>query len=219
MATSGVTAFSNTARDLITQAMREAKIISGNGTPKAPEMVDMIFRLNSLLKGWQAKGVNLWRETNGTLTIPGGQASGTLPIGVRDVTTASLVMSATLTRPLQQLTREEYNSIPNVAAVGTPSCYYVSRQRDAVEIYVWPVSATDMDFTVDYDRVVETVTDGSETVDFPAEYTDCLVANLAVRACQAFGAELTQELFSRAQMLEQLMLDSDRPKSYFVEYN
>lgn len=216
MATSGVTAFSNTAREYITQALREARIISSNGTPKASEMTDMIFRLNAVLKSWQANGVNLWRETNGTVTIPGAQASGTLPVGVRDVTSARLVLSATNERPLAQITREEFNEIPNKAAVGSPSCYYVSRQRDAAEIYVWPVSSTDMELSVDYDRVVETVTNETQTIDLPEEWADLLVATLAVRACQMFGATLDAELAARYQRLELAMFDSDRPKSYFV---
>ncbi len=215
MATSGVTAFSNTARDYITQAMKEARILSSNGSPKASELVDMIFRLNLVLKSWQANGVNLWRETNGTLTIPGAQASGTLPVGVRDVTSARLVLS-TYERPLAQITREEYNEIPNKDSVGSPSCYYVSRQRDAAEIYVWPVSATDMELKVDYDRIAETVTDGTETVDLPEEWADLLIATLAVRACQMFGAPLDAELAARYQGLERAMFDSDRPRSYFV---
>ncbi|RYG90113.1 MAG: hypothetical protein EON59_00605 [Alphaproteobacteria bacterium] len=216
MATSGETAFSLTARDFVRHALLDAKVLPAGTEPDATELEDCITRLNMMLKTWASKGAGLWRSTNDTATITGGVASVLLSPGIREVSDARVVVSAAYHRQLGKWGRADYQSLPNKTAVGTPSVFYVDRQRDAARLYVWPVPATDTTLSIDCDRQIETITDASETIDVPEEYSEAVMLNLALRCAPLFGPDLGQVQSMRAMELEQQLLDDGRPDSYFM---
>jgi len=85
-------------------------------------------------------------------------------------------------------------------------------------LYVWPVPAANITLEIDYQRAVEIVTDGGETLDIRPEFTESVQANLALRCFGIFQqGPVSPELVMRAQKLEREMLDADRPGSYFLE--
>jgi hypothetical protein len=86
------TSFTMTARDMVTQAMREIGVIASGEQPTADEMADGILRLNSMLKAWAAKGLNLWRDTRDTIDFAAGVSSAILP-GALSVGSARLVQN------------------------------------------------------------------------------------------------------------------------------
>lgn len=221
MTTSGVTAWSLTANDIIRAAMQELAIIDPGTDPDADEFVDCLTRLNAMLKSWQMKGVSLSREQSITLTTTAATPEIELEtgsqLGVRAISSARLVVSATNERRLWPLDRTTYLNLPNKTAAGQPTSYYLDRQRDSAILYLWPVSATVATIKLDYDRIIETVTANVETLDIRQEFQEAVYANLAVRIAGIFGQQPGQELVARAMYLEQQMLDSDRPDSYRFE--
>jgi len=217
MTTSGITAWSLTAGDIIKAALGEIATIDPGSDPTTEEQSDCLLRLNGMLKSWALKGVSLYRETSATIATAAATASVTLNAGIRSISSARLVVSATNERPLWPFNRSEYLSLPNKAAVGRPTIYYLDRQRDAAVIYFWPVSATIASIKLDYDRVPETVTLGTQTVDIREELQETVYANLAVRVAGIFGQSPPPELVARAQSLEMQMLDAERPDSYTFE--
>jgi hypothetical protein len=221
MPTSGITSWPLTAEEIVTQAMFELGAISSGETPSGEEMSDGLTRLNAMLKSWQGEG-NLYREASGTLTLLANTASGTLPQGVRDVSSVRHQVSATYNRQLAEWNRGEYMRLPNRAATGSPTAYYVGRTIDGVVITVWPVPATSITLELDYYRTSETVTDPSETVDVPEEWQEALILGLASRCASMFGTtridpNTVQRIDERASALYQRLLDRDRPDSYIFE--
>lgn len=219
MTTSGVTAWSLTAADIVKAAMGEIATIDPGSDPTSDELASCLLRLNGMLKSWSLKGVSLYRETSATITTTAAVASVTLNAGIRAISSARLVVTATNERPLWPWTRSEYLSLPNKAAVGQPTIYYLDRQRDAAVIYFWPVSATVASIKLDYDRIPETVVASDETLDIREELQETVYANLAVRIAGIFGQTPGPELASRAQMLEMQMFDAERPDAYRFEYD
>jgi hypothetical protein len=216
MTTSGVTAWSMTAREHIVAALRDARVIGSGAEPTADELDDSLVRFNGLLKSWSAKA-NLFRNAELSVTTIGGTASVTLNAAVRDVSAVRHVLSATSHRPLSPWNRTEYFSLPNRTTAGNPSAYYLDRQRDAAVLYLWPVPATAQTLKLDYSRKAETITDASETVDIPEEWQEAVWKNLAVECAEMFGATLSPRYLAKAEMLYQQFLDSDRPDSYYFE--
>lgn len=219
MATSGVTAHPMTALDMVTEALVELGIIESGETPDASDLERGIARLNALLKSWQAKGVNLWREQDTSITVTGGTATVSLSAGIRNVFAARHVLSATNERVLGRLERDEYLSLPNKATVGNPHCFYVGTGTGGLTLYVWPVPSTNQTLKIDNERIVETVTAGTEEIDLPEDYYECAWMNLAVRMAPMFGnidPLRLGEIKSRAGMLERDMLDEDRPSSIMM---
>lgn len=213
MPTSGVTAWSLTARDIITAALQENAIVGLGRTPTAAESEACMVRLNGLLKSWS---LGTYHETTGTVTVTANDASGTLAAGIRRIISARLELTST-ERQLAEWNRDDYLILPNKAASGDPTIFYQSRQLAGVTLYVWPVPTTNKTLHIDYERVPETVTALTETVDFPERYQEALYANLAMRCSGLFGVPLNAELVARAQRLEREMLDAERPDSYKFE--
>jgi hypothetical protein len=220
MSTSGVTAWSLTARDIVTAAMQEIGVTGLGETPEASEMAKGLQCLNAMLKSWQTEG-NLFREA--TADVTADDASTTLAAGIRSVNSVRLLQSGGTDRLLYPWTRTDYLSLPNKAAEGNPSIYYVERGRTGVILYVWPVPTANATIRVDYARIIETVTDASEEVDVPEEWQETVIAGLASRLAPIFGVTRTdpgtvQRIDARAAELYRRMLDADRPDAYRFTY-
>jgi hypothetical protein len=224
MTTSGVTTWPLTAGQLCRQAALELGVLESGGELSPEELDDCIVRLNGMIKSWSTKA-NLFRETTGTVTLPPDTASGTLPQGVRDISAARLVISATNERPLSPWNRAQYYAFPNRGASGSPTVYYFEKGISGTTLFVWPVPTVSTDIKIDYSRTAETVTDASETVDLPEEWQETILKGLATRIANMFGSLRTdpatvQKVAAEAAVLEQQMFDLDRPDSYFLEpYN
>jgi len=216
MTTSGTTAWTVTAGDIIKTAM--GPILDPGADPEAGEMEDCLVHLNGLLKSWQGRGVGLSHQATGTITTAPGDASGTIDGAIRSISSAWLVVSATQDRPLFPIDRTQYLRLPNKVQVGSPTMFYFSRQRDAPELHLWPVSATAATIRIDYDRIVETVTALTETIDIRAELFEAVWTNLATMIAPAvFGVPCPPKIEARAQILEAQMLDAERPDVYRFE--
>jgi len=217
--TSGVISSNMTAGEMMSLAMQEIGAIGAGEQPTGEEYEAMLPRLNFMLKSWQAKGCNLWRETDGTMTIPANTASGALSPIVIDVM-AARVVDGINEIPLQRWEAGEYRQIPNKAQTGRPVAYYIDKQRDAVNMFVWPVPVVDTDIKIDYARVIEDVTTTTDNLDIPQQWIETVYVNLAARCAALFGAtridpNTVGEVKQRAAMLETDLLDMDRPSSVF----
>ncbi len=202
-------------------AMQDLGALGSGEQPSAEEYMDMMDRLNWLLKSWQADGCNLWRETEDTASFTTGTATVTLDPIVIDVIEARLIQSSTFERPLQRWERGEYMAIPNKANPGFPTAYYLNKQRDSVTMTVWPVPSQNMDVKYTYARVIEDVTDPNETLDVPQQWAETVWTNLAVRCATMFGASrldpaAVAQVTQRAAVLEDKLMSQDRPASVFL---
>lgn len=215
MTTSGTTDFSLTARDIVTTALEENGIIALGTEPTADELAACIRRMNGMLKTWQGQGI-VWKQETITQAIDADEASVELPAYVRGVNGCRYIESATNERQMRRFERDEYYSLPNKAAAGTPTVYYYARRTAADVLYVWPVPSANYSLKLDIDRKLDTVTNAGQTVDIPEELTETVYSALAVRCAGVFGAEITQELDRRAAILERQMSDNYRPASYFM---
>jgi len=215
MATSGVYTFELTARDIVTQALREIKVIPAGGQPDASEMSDGILALNGMLKSWQTED-SLWREAQDTIVAPAGNPSVALAPSTRNVTDVRMQVDPGYQRPMQMWQRADYMQVPNKTVTGQPLCFYFSQQRGTAELFLWPIPSVDTTLLVDSIQGIQTVTDPGQTVDVPDDWQEAVWTNLAVRMGHSYGAELSQELIARAGRTYQTLLDMDRPESYFM---
>src|SRR3712207_1356320 len=112
MPTSGVTAWSLTAREHVTTALQDARVISLGEEPAAEELAACLRRFNGMLKSW-ARASSLWLEQTVEVTITGGDGSLALDAGIKDVISARVSVSATHERPLARWERDEYYILSN----------------------------------------------------------------------------------------------------------
>jgi hypothetical protein len=217
MTTSSTTAWSMTARDHVVQALKKGRIISSGEVPTADEMADCTVEFNGLLKSWGAKASNLWRDVTAPATVDAGNPEVALEDDVADVTAVRVVISATNQRQLFRWERDQYQMLPNKAASGSPTIYYVSESIGAPSLFVWPVPPADTTLSIDYLRMPETITDPGQTVDFPERYQEALYTNLAVNCWGLFRDEDPPAwLTAKAAILERELLDASRPAAYWL---
>jgi hypothetical protein len=221
MATSGTISSQLLVSEIIQAAMVELGLLSPGESPTAEETQDGIRVLNWMFKSWPARGLNLWRETQGEVVFPAATATVAMDPFCLDVVEARFVQSTTFERPLARWESGQYRQLPNKAQPGYPVAFYPDKQTGTLSLTLWPVPVADATIRFTYSRVPEDVTDGAETVDAPQEWTELVYVALAARLVQTFGVNradptTAQIIAQRAAALEQSMLDQDRPASVFM---
>ena len=78
MATSGSINYARNRDQLIDTSLKLLGVLGEGETASANAVTDMSVLLNSMVKGWQAQGVNLWREDEAVIFLTDGTAEYTL---------------------------------------------------------------------------------------------------------------------------------------------
>jgi hypothetical protein len=225
MATSGSTNYSLTRNDIITEALELIGVVAGGETPSATDVATADRSLNMMVKGWQAKGIQLWRQTEGSLTATALAASFTMGTGgdftsrPLRITSARLSISGIET-PLREMSRAEYFDMPLKTATGRPTGYYYDPALTLGKIYLWPTVATGVTATLkfSYQRSLEDFDAAGDEPDFPQEWLECIAYNLAVRLAPKFGATISQEVAGVAiESLDDLMGWDREPASIYFQ--
>ena len=182
----------------------------------------MLTRLTWMLKSWQANGCNLWRQEEGEAVFAIGEKTVELDPRCIDVIEARFQQSAVFQLSMQRWELGEYTRIPNKDTPGpTPLAFYLRKLVDSVTMTLWPVPTQETTILYTYARVIEDVTDLNQALDVPQQWMETVWMNLAARCATMFGATrldpgAVQIVNTRAAMLEQALMDQDRPASVFL---
>lgn len=187
MAVSNSTDFTQTAQELIVDALAELGVLAEEEPLEAVDLNRGLRTLTRMLKAWQVDGVMTWTMTAGTLALVQGQEDYVFGAG-GDFTTVPLDISdmeinrGTNDLPMYRLSREEYRELPNKTAQGYPTQFYYDRQRSGGTLYVWPApDATGGTLKFTYRRLIMDMDAGANNIDLPQEWHDAIVYGLASR--------------------------------------
>ena len=201
--------FSQTARDVVTGAMRDLGIIPLSENPDAAELDYGVDQLNLMLKGLAAEGLTPWTDSEATAVVLAGTNTVTLDPRPVEVSDARVVDS--FERYMQRWTGGEYADIPNKAQVGVPVAYEILHTPSTVQMRVWPVPQSDTTIAYSYQRVIEDV-DANTPLDVPQLWAEAIREMLKARLT-AFGP-VPDIVNARAEMMKRKLLDYSRPESY-----
>lgn len=222
MTTSGLISGTMTARDVCTTAAQELCAYSAGESLEAADGAEMMKRLNWMLKSWQALGCNLWREEEGVAVFAIGEKTVELDPRCIDVLEARFQQSSVFQLQMQRWELGEYQRVPNKDQPGsTPLAFYLRKLVDSVTMTLWPVPTLETTILYSFARVIEDVTDLNQTLDVPQQWMETVYMNLAARCASMFGAtrldpSAVNLIGARAAILEQQLLDQDRPASIFM---
>lgn len=73
LTTSGTYNFSQTAVDIISQALRITQTINEDETPTGAQLINSLAAMNAMVKGWSVSGIHLWAEEEAILFPQPGQ--------------------------------------------------------------------------------------------------------------------------------------------------
>lgn len=92
--------FTQTAGQLITNALRDARIIAAEQPIQSKDLIDGLQAINMIIKHWQAQGIHLWSEIEAVLALVPGQRKYLLGPNGDDIGTASTFFNTTVNADL-----------------------------------------------------------------------------------------------------------------------
>lgn len=213
MATTGT----KTNQDICLSALRKATITAGDEPATGDDMVNALESLGSMLKSWQNEGFNLWAVSDLSLPITAGvnnQVVTPRPHSIHNIRFQSNGVEI----PMERLNRTEWDELPQKTTSGTPTTFYVDRQRDSFTVRIWPVLSvvTTETLEITYVRELEDV-EAVEVVDVPSEWLEATIYGLAARLADDYGLDKPM-LVRRAERELELAQAQDREGSiYFLD--
>lgn len=190
MATSGSTDFSDSRSQIIADAFVRIGGLMPGAVPSTEQTANASREMNRILKSWAARGHNLWRHTEGSLTLVANQSTYTMGGTTPDFASRPLrVISARYKDAsgneiaMKMLSRDEYFELPQKTTSGVPVNFYYDPQRDQSKLFIWPVpsSVTTETLEFTYMRQFEDFDADADEPDMPQEWFDAMVWGLAAR--------------------------------------
>ena len=114
--------------------------------------------------------------------------------------------------PINFESREDYFNLPDKTSTGEPVQSYFSRQETAGNMYIWPPPSTaDTAINFTYERPLQIVSTGSQTIDIPEYWYEAMIYNLAKRLIPKFGCTVAraQIIANMAEEFLNVALDFD----------
>lgn len=209
MATTGT----DTNRDIITDAFRKIGVTAHDEPLQAHDAVTGLRGLNRLLKSWQNHGHLKWTVTEQTITLVPGAVQTLDPVRPIQIVSARLQRDG-IDLPMTEMTRDEYDRIPQKDISGTPTQFFYDRQKEAARLYVWPTSANGEMVSITYEREIEDQTDLDAAPDVPSEWYEAIVYGLAARLADDYRLD-RQMVVQRAESELRLALSQDHQGSVY----
>jgi len=218
--------WSPNAGECIQRAYRLLGNLEPPWIPSDDQMTQGIFAFNGLLKGLQAWGINLYRQEQRTITVPALAQSVLITPRVMGVEQVSWVVTPSpneYKRPMGAFSYVDFFNLPNPESQTTsgPSVYMFDKQNTTSTLWLWPIPTFGGTIIATVGRTVDDINAPTDTVDFPDEWTEAIVYNLADRlmddqAVANADPQTAQRIAVHAGVLLQRLMDFDRPNSLFL---
>ena len=224
------TTFSLTAGGFITRAYRILGVLPSGGVPTDDQFQQGIIALNAMLMGWQADGINLYRQTQLSLVVAAGAGVPGNPVSITPLIMGFEEGRWVVTpppnlfeRPLGTFSYIDYQTLPNKLAGSTsgPSVVMFDKQESASNLYLWPPPTYGGTLNCTVGRSVNNVAVPSDPVDVPNEWTEGVIYNLADRLMDDEGVAAADpataaNIQQRAMVFYGKLLNFDRPNSVYI---
>lgn len=224
------TTWSLNAGQLATAAYRKMGRLSSGGTMTADQTFVAIQAMNAMLKGMQADGINLYRQTQLSLTVGALQGTPTNPIsitplimGLEEARWVVEPVPNLYERPLGMFSYLDYMNLPNKhqQTNSGPSVITLDKQVNQSLLYIWPLHTFGGTLNCTVGRTVNDVNSVNDPLDFPTEWTEGMEYTLADRLLDDFGIAAadpvtSQRITERSVAFYSKLLNFDRPTSVFV---
>jgi hypothetical protein len=198
MATSNSTDWSLNRDQVIKAALRKLVVLPSGGSPSTAQTDDATDALQALVKAFQADGMPLWKITSQSFTVVDGTSSYTVgPSQTINCPKPLKVLQAFYTVsggdnvPMNVYNRYDFNILPQVNVEGAPVTLYYQPLRTTGTITLWPIpDNSTTSITFHYQSPYEDMDGASNDFDFPSEWMQALIYNLAWSLAPEYGISL-----------------------------
>ena len=222
MATSGTATWNPGILEIIEEAFERI----GGESRVGYDITTARRSLNYLFAEWANRGINMWTLESGTKLLVSGTASYTLDADTVDIVDGAIRTNsgnvATQTDlPIQRITFDTYQAIPNKTLTGYPTQYMITRGTATPTVYFWNVPDGTQTYYFYYwrlRRMQDAGTTWSNTTDVPFRFYAALTSGLAyhIAAKKRAGQPIVQELKARYEEDFELAASEDRDRSSWM---
>lgn len=216
MATSGNTSWELTRDQIIKGAMQIVGALAKGQEPDTEDTLDGSRMLNGVLALCNADGMPLWKRTTETVTLISGQSAYTIPkaMKINDVFLQEISTGASYSLQWQNLQNflDQFSDTPT-----TPATWTTDQLLQGTILKVWPTpDATTVTYKrlqIVYQKEFDGMFSASDTLDFPAYWTDPIMYQLAVRMAPVYGLPVAD----RTALLREASMYYDVAKNFTPE--
>jgi hypothetical protein len=195
MATSNSTDWSLNRDQVISSALRKLGVLPSGGTPSTAQVNDATDALQALVKAFQADGMPVWKVTTtsfstvaGTYIYTVGPSQTVNCPKPQRVLQAFRIPTGKPNIPLNVYTRFDFNNLPQASSItGTPVNLYYQPLRATGTIYLWPIPDSVTTIAIHYTSPYEDMDASANDFDFPSEWIQALIYNLAWSLAPEYG--------------------------------
>jgi hypothetical protein len=186
-----------------------------------------------MVKQWMTEGIKLWTVTEYTLTLVASQTEYIIgptgpgliadrPLRLIQGVIRNIAVTPYIDTPLQILSKQEYMTLGSKFSTGVANSVYLNPgpTSASVKLFLTPDTATATNYQIilTCQRPIYDISTASSVPDFPNEWMNCLVWNLADQLSLEYGVPMNtrQEIALRALNYKDKMVDWDvEPGSTF----
>ena len=225
-----------TRDQIITLALGRLGVLEIGDTPDVNSVANASMTLNLLIKQMSIDGLKLWKIselivpliTNQTSYVLGGSTSAMMydalaptvaitdkPLKVIQGFYRNLQTTPYVDTPVMLVSKQEYNVLGSKFSTGTANTilYDVRNLNGILYVYLTPDSnaQTNIQLHLVAQMPLNDVSASTDVPDFPNEWMNCLVWNLADELALQYGVPMNarQEITQRAMMYKEKLSDWD----------
>lgn len=195
-----------TALDIIKRAMRLNGTYASGETVSADESADGLTALNSMVESMANEGLLIYTQTLNAITLSSGTAAytvgpsgGTVTARPVKVLESSYIVYGGISYPLEILTINDYNDIPQKTGNGSvPSYLYVLPSMPDITVTAYPTPGATMTLNLWSNKVLQSFTSLTDVVSLPPGYDRMLAYNLAVELAPEYKINANPSVLSIA---------------------
>jgi hypothetical protein len=227
--------FTVTRDQVIALSLRKLGVLEIGDTPDSATLTNASLSLNLLIKQMSTEGLKMWK--NSELMIPlvssqtvytlGGATSDVMydvdnggvitdrPLKIIQAFYRNVSTTPYIDTPVMTLSQQEYNVLGSKGSTGVANSLYYSTKKlsGLLHVYLTPDSyvAANLELHCIAQMPLDDLSSALDVPDFPNEWMNCLVWNLADQLAIEYGVPLNyrQEIGSRALLYKNQLTDWD----------
>ena len=230
---------------IIALALRKLGVLELGDTPDSASLANASMSLNLLIKQMSTEGLKLWKNSELVIPMVAGQttyilggSTSALMYDTQAPTTAitdrplkaiqgfyrNIQVTPNIDIPVMLLSKNEYLTLGSKFSTGTAnSLFYDVKALNGI-LYVYPTpdlnSQTNLQIHLVCQMPLNDILLSTDIPDFPNEWMNCLVWNLADQLAIEYGVPMNyrQEIMQRAMLYKSQLTDWDveTTSTYFM---
>jgi len=221
---------------IISLALRKLGVLEIGDAPDANTITNASMSLNLFIKQMSTEGLKLWKNSEVIVPLTSSKTMYTLGGATSDLMYDTLAPTTAITDkplkliqgfyrniqstpyidvPVLTLSKQEYNVLGSKYSTGTSNSIFYDPKKLAGLLYVYLTpdlnSQTNNELHLVVQMPLNDVTASTDVPDFPNEWMNCLVWNLADQLAIEYGVPMNyrQEIMQRAMLYKTQLTDWD----------